>query len=246
MKEIPLRELMSMADLEAHEGIGELWNQKSIHYLVVFTSADADFEIIGAGPTLPYATLEAAGQHVIPGKTAEFYVKCPGAIAGRVQPKFAPNLTRPATRSPVPVATPANAVAPVAGAEVAPVVVAAPVEASPSLKGKTSAPFMRPTIKLGPRAAPAAAPASVEQGAGSGEQKIVQTVAVAEVKPVAKPEASPAAVDLVAREKAIAQREQELSALFEALKIREASLRERETAIAAMEERLLNPARKRD
>jgi hypothetical protein len=95
MKEIPLRELMSMADPEAHEGIGELWNQKTIHYLVVFTSADADFEIIGAGPTLPYATLEAAGQHEIPGKKAEFYVKCPGAIAGRLQPKFGPPRVRP-------------------------------------------------------------------------------------------------------------------------------------------------------
>jgi hypothetical protein len=245
MKEIPLRELMSMADSEAHEGIGELWNQKSIHYLVVFTSADADFEIIGAGPTLPYATLEAAGEHVIPGKKAEFYVKCPGAIAGRMQPKFAPNLTRPATRSPVPVAAPAVAAAPVAEAVVAP----APVEASPSLKGKTSAPFMRPMIKLGPRVAPASGEQGVgskEQGAGSGERESPKVAAAGNPTPSAKPEAKPESSDLVAREAAIAVRERELAALFEALKIREASLRERETAIAAVEERLLNPARKRD
>jgi hypothetical protein len=45
--------------------------------------------------------------------------------------------------------------------------------------------------------------------------------------------------DLSARERAIAQREQELAALLDSLKIREASLREREAAIAAIEERLL-------
>jgi hypothetical protein len=246
MKEIPLRELMNMADPEAHEGIGELWNQKTIHYLVVFTSADADFELIGAGPTLPYATLEAASEHVIPGKKAEFYVKCPGAIAGRLQPKLAPAVARPVTPSPLPVSAGGEpAGAPAAAAVTTP-------ETSPSLKGRSSAPFIRPPIKLGPRLTPASAPApAAVPAAVGGEPGAVKLEEKANPAPVAEPakatpipETNVQAGDLAARERAITQREQELAALFDSLKIREASLREREAAIAASEQRLLMVTKK--
>jgi hypothetical protein len=72
MKEIRLPELLNLADPAAHESICDLWGQKSIHYIVVFTSPEQDFEIIGAGPTLTYATLEAAASHVIQPQSQPF------------------------------------------------------------------------------------------------------------------------------------------------------------------------------
>jgi hypothetical protein len=134
MKEIRLPELLNMADPAAHDGICDLWNQKAIHFLVVFTSPDQDFEIIGAGPTLPYATMEAAAAHLIPNKKPEFFVKCPAAIAGRLQPKLAPGVTRPI----IPLSK-----------------LSSPL---PSLKGRTIAPFMRPALKLPPKPVSGAAP----------------------------------------------------------------------------------------
>ncbi len=233
MKEIPLRELMSMADPDAHEGIGELWNQKTIHYLVVFTSADADFEIIGVGPTLPYATLEAAGQHHIPGKMAEYYIKCPGAIAGRLQPKLAPGPRRSATPSPLPAARSREQGAG-SGERKTPIME----------DGKRK---MEETAAATPVADPAT-PCPKLETQNSKPETISPAARPATATPVAQPATcnlQPATPpDLAAREKAIGQREQELAALFDSLKIREASLRERETAIAAMEERLLNPTRK--
>jgi len=117
MKEITLQELLNLADPAAHDGIGDLWNQKPIHYLVVFTSENEDFEIIGSGPTLPCPTLDAAEQHTIPGKKPEFFVKCPGALAGRLQPKLAPGQLGMRSTQPTP---------------------------TPTLKGRTSVPFPRP------------------------------------------------------------------------------------------------------
>ena len=91
MKEISLQDLLNLADAAAHDGICDFWNQKTIHYLVVFTSTQDDFEIIGVGPSLPCATLEDAERHVIPGKKPEFYVKCPAAVMKRLEPKLAPS-----------------------------------------------------------------------------------------------------------------------------------------------------------
>lgn len=90
MKEINLQDLLNLADASAHDGICDFWNQKAIHYLVVFTSTEEDFEIIGVGPSLPCATLEEAERHVIPGKKPEYYIKCPAAVVKRLQPKLAP------------------------------------------------------------------------------------------------------------------------------------------------------------
>jgi hypothetical protein len=233
MKEIPLRDLLGMADPDAHEGIGELWNQKTIHYLVVFTSADADFEIIGAGPTLPYPTLEAAGQHLIPGKMAEYYVKCPGAIASRMQPKLAPGPGRSVTPSPIPMAQPIPA--PSATPVVPGKEQAAGSIAAAAAQGEPAA----PRVDDGKRKmeeAPPAAPIDV------AAQTFAATSAANPTTPNQKPEtrnSKPETDALASREKALAQREQELAALFDTLKIREASLRERETAIAAIEQRLL-------
>ncbi|HTB62069.1 MAG TPA: hypothetical protein VK737_00660, partial [Opitutales bacterium] len=115
----------------------------------------------------------------------------------------------------------------------------APVPQSPSLKARTSAPFLRPTIKLEPkvvRAAPAEESVKVDAVSAKTE---TPKVAVVETPSSTAPDAA-----LVQREHAIAQREKELAALADALKIHEASLRDRETAIAAIEARLLNPARK--
>jgi hypothetical protein len=91
MKEISLQDLLNLADASAHDGICDFWNQKTIHYLVVFTSTQDDFEIIGVGPALPCATLEDAEHHVIPGKKPEFYIKCPAAVMKRLEPKLAPS-----------------------------------------------------------------------------------------------------------------------------------------------------------
>jgi len=213
-----------MADPAAHDGIGDLWNQKAIHHLVVFTCLDGDFELIGVGPTLPYTTLAEAEHHVVEGKTPEFYVKCPGAIAGRLQPKLAPTqlgspgLPRASTTAPIAILQPAT---------------------TPTMKARTAAPFMRPQIKLNPK--------SAEPGAGSGEQKPETQHSKRETPPTQPATSNPqpaSSPDLAAREHAIAQREQELSALAASLKIREASLRDRESAIAAIEERLLHPPRK--
>jgi hypothetical protein len=131
MKELLLQDLLNMADAPAHDSICDLWNQKTIHHLVVFTSADADFEIIGVGPTLPVATLDDAGRHSIPGKKPEFFVKCPAAISGKLLPKLAPaalaahpNLARNPGRPAI----------------------------MPTMKGRTLAPFMRPPVKLGLKA----------------------------------------------------------------------------------------------
>jgi hypothetical protein len=90
VKEISLQDLLNLADASAHDGICDFWNQKPIHYLVVYTSTQEDFEIIGVGPTLPCASLEDIGSHLIPGKKPEFYVKCPAAVAKRLAPKLAP------------------------------------------------------------------------------------------------------------------------------------------------------------
>jgi hypothetical protein len=193
MKEITLQELLNMADAAAHDGIGDLWNQKTIHYLVVFTSENEDFELIGAGPTLPFTTLEMAAAHTIPGKKPEFYVKCPGALAVRLQPKLAPTLKGMHSPQMRPMPT-------------------------PSLKGRTSVPFGR----TAPRPPP------------------TQTPAVEAPEPAPATELPP---DLALRERAIKQREQELSTLADSLRAREALLRDREAAIAAIEERLLNPMR---
>ena len=220
MKEICLQELLNLADAAAHDGICDLWNQKTIHQLVVFTSANQDFEIIGVGPTLPYTSLEAASEHVIPNKQPEFYIKCPAAIAGRLQPKLAPGINRTAPITPI---TPASL---------------------PSLKGRTTAPFMRPTLKMPAKAA------SAEQGAGSKGNKPPLPVnePVTESSPPAElaifrmePTKPVAAPNLEEREGAIARREQELATLAASLKIREAALREREAALAASEESLINP-----
>ncbi|HVU36956.1 MAG TPA: hypothetical protein VHC95_01340 [Opitutales bacterium] len=194
MKEISLQDLLNMADPAAHDGIGDLWNQKAIHYLVVFTSQDEDFELIGAGPTLPYATIEQATAHSIAGKKPEFYVKCPGALAVRLQPKLAP------TQLGLPKSTQSAA--------------------TPSLRGRTSAPFSRPAAK-----APEKGP----------------TVDASSDESAAKPEMTPA--EMLERERAIKQREVELATLSESLKAREALLKDREAVIAAIEERLLNPTR---
>ena len=140
-----------MADPSAHDGIGDLWNQKAIHYLVVFTCQDGDFELIGVGPTLPYTTLDEAEKHTIADKIPEFYVKCP-AVAGRLQPKLAPS-PRSVTNPPAPMVNPA---------------------ATPTLKARTAAPFARPTINLRPKPTPESTepgPGSASPGAGSGEQK---------------------------------------------------------------------------
>lgn len=185
MKEISLQDLLNMADAAAHDGIGDLWNQKTIHYLVVFTSENEDFELIGAGPTLPFVALEMATAHVIPGKKPEFYVKCPGALAVRLQPKLAPSQMRQ-----VP---------------------------TPSLKGRTSVPFGRPPHK-----------------------PPTQTPAVEAPAPAPDAETPPA---LAERERAVKQREKELATLADSLRAKETMLRDREAAIAAIEERLLNPMR---
>jgi hypothetical protein len=263
MKEITLRELMNMADQEAHDGIGNLWNDKTIHHLVIFTSADDDFEIIGVGPTLPYTSLDDAARHVVPGKVPEFFLKCPAANPNRLQPKLAPALkpapARTATLSPIPASTPTLPPTPPApevkvDASIASLAEsmlgtaggtsssAAPV-ASPSLKARTSAPFLRPAIKLGPRATLPVAPTAVSAETEKEKNAATNGATPANQPPTEnrKPES---AADLSERERAIAQREVELAALADALKIREASLREREAAIAAIEERLLNPARK--
>jgi len=228
MKEIRLPELLNMADMAAHDGICDLWSQKTIHLLVIFTSSDQDFEIIGVGPTLPYPTLEAATAHSIPSKKPEFYVKCPAAIAERLQPKLAPSLTRPATRPPI-----ASAL-------------------MPSLKGRTTAPFLRPALKMPPKTA------SKEPGAVSGETPpvpIAAPVAVpsltlaspAHAAPIAVEQAKPASpLSIEERERAIARREHELAILTASLKIREAALRDREAALAAGEESLLSPPPKTD
>ncbi|HTB64562.1 MAG TPA: hypothetical protein VK737_13340, partial [Opitutales bacterium] len=121
MKEITLRELMNMADPEAHDGIGNLWNDKTIHHLVIFTSADDDFEIIGVGPTLPYTSLDDAAQHVIPGKVAEFFLKCPAANPNRMQPKLAPSL-KPAAPRPVPTTPPPEPLAATPEVKIEPVI----------------------------------------------------------------------------------------------------------------------------
>ncbi len=190
MKEITLQELLNMADAAAHDGIGDLWNQKAIHYLVVFTSENEDFELIGAGPTLPFASLEAAGTHTIPGKKPEFYVKCPGALAVKLQPKLAPSQLGRSSPTRSPAASP-----------------------TPSLKGRTSVPFGRPTPK-----SPSDAIATPTESEG------------------------PPTV-LAERERAIKLREQELATLAASLRAREAMLKDREAAISAIEERLLNPMR---
>jgi len=91
MKEISLQDLLNLADASAHDGICDFWNQKTIHYLIVFTSTQDDFEIIGVGPALPCATLEEAERHVIPGKKPEFYIKCPAAVMKRLEPRLAPS-----------------------------------------------------------------------------------------------------------------------------------------------------------
>jgi hypothetical protein len=128
VKELHLHDLLALAEASAQDSICDLWNQKSIHYLVVFTSPDADFEIIGVGPTLQFTNVDDAARHTVPGKQPEFFVKCPAAIAGRLQPKLAPTLMNP-------------------GSAVV-----------PSLKGRTSIPFPNPPIKLTPQApAPAPA-----------------------------------------------------------------------------------------
>ncbi len=233
MKEIPLRELLGMADPSAGmTALAILWNQKAIHYLVVFTCTEGDFELIGVGPTLPYTTLEEAEHHSISDKTPEFYIKCPAAIAGRLQPKLAPS---PRTSSGTPMVNPA---------------------ATPTMKARTAAPFSRPQIKLNPKPSPE----SPEPGAGSGELKAgsaergagsvapkLETPSSQPSTPTVSPATSgvqPATTSsLAAREQAILQREKELAALAAAMKIHETSLRQREAAIAAIEERLLNPPR---
>jgi len=225
MKEIRLQELLNMADPAAHDSICDLWNQKTIHFLVIFTSPDQDFEIIGAGPSLPCTTLEAATTHSIPNKTPEFYVKCPAAIASRLQPRLAPSPARSNTRPP-------NVPEPV-----------------PTLKGRTVAPFIRPALKMPTK------PTSPEQGTGSTKNVApplpTAPIVIAPDIPPASPTppapiiiepAKPAAVpSLEERERAIARREHELATLAASLKIREAALRDREAALAASEDRLLNP-----
>jgi hypothetical protein len=235
VKELHLQDLLNMADAAAHDGICDLWNEKTIHHLVVFTSADADFEIIGVGPTLPVASLDDAGRHSIPGKKPEFFIKCPAAISGKLQPKLAPaalaahpsparNLARPAV--------------------------------VPTMKGRTLAPFMRPPAKLGlklPETTPAApspaTPAETPAPAAPPAPAAIATTPISIPDNVPPSKSEPQlirSVDDEARERAITerqaaitQREQELSAIAASLKIREAALREREAAAAAREEHLL-------
>jgi hypothetical protein len=201
-----------MADAAAHDSIGDLWNQKTIHFLVIFTSPDQDFEIIGVGPTLPYTMLEAAEAHQIPNKKPEFYVKCPAAIAGRLQPKLAPTPPR-STRPPN---IPAS---------------------MPSMKGRTAVPFLRPALNM--PSTPASV--EQETGAEIVPPKPPTEPTPAPTPPVASAAQFAQPPTLEERERAIAKREQELAALGASLKIREAALREREAALAASEEKLLNP-----
>ena len=204
MKEISLQDLLNMADAAAHDGIGELWNQKTIHYLVIFTSEDEDFEIIGAGPTLPCPTLEEAARHTVPGKKPEFYVKCPGALAGRLQPKLAPAhlgmhppAPRPGTRPPQPASTP-----------------------TPILKGRTSVPFARPQLKLNPKPADAtssisepavhsSSPAAAEIPAGLAQREMLVKQREQELALLAE--------NLKAREAALREREAAIAAMEERL-----------------------------
>ncbi len=219
-----------MADAAAHDGICDLWNQKTIHLLVVFTSSDQDFEIIGVGPTLPYNTLEAATAHVIPNKKPEFYVKCPAAIASRLQPKLAPTLNRPSTRPPM-----------------------APPAMPSLLKGRTIAPFLRPALKLPAKADNT--PPTTESGEIAAPMPTTEPAVALKPPTAEQPPATPIAIEparptsphsIEERERAITRREHELAALAASLKIREAALRDRETALAASEESLLNPPPKTD
>jgi hypothetical protein len=224
MKEIRLQDLLNMADAAAHDEISDLWNQKTIHFLVVFTSPDQDFEIIGAGPTLPCPTLEAAEAHLISNKKPEFYVKCPAAIASRLQPRLAPTLPRPVTRSPIPI-----------------------------LKGRTITPFVRPPLDPSANTtntAPSVSSSEVTIPAQTTESAIVPHPPAASPStpaPSAAEQAKPAtSPSLEEREHAIARREHELGVLAASLKIREAALRDREAAVIAREENLLKPPPKTD
>jgi len=216
-----------MADAAAHDSIGDLWNQKTIHFLVIFTSPDQDFEIIGVGPTLPYSTLETAATHLIPNKKPEFFVKCPAAIAGRLQPKLAPGPVRSSTRSPTVPVSP------------------------PSLKGRTVVPFPRPALTMPAKAVEQAVEsAEIVPPLPSAEPAGVPAppeVTPSQLAPGATELPKPATLPLLEeRERAIARREHELAILAASLKIREAALRDREAALAASEERLLNPPPKTD
>ncbi len=139
VKELNLQDLLNMADASVHDGICDLWNQKTIHYLVVFTSADADFEIIGVGPTLPCTTLEEATHHELPGKKPDFYIKCPAAVMKRLQPKLgATPQTPPPRMQPMP---------PIKGRSAAPFGKPATPAASPSISAiRTRVPFKNEAV----------------------------------------------------------------------------------------------------
>jgi hypothetical protein len=175
MKVLNLQDLLNMADASVHDGICDLWNQKTIHYLVIFTSEADDFEIIGVGPTLPCPSLEAAEIHVIPGKKPEFYVKCPASVAKRLHPKLAPSGVSALSGQPI----------------------------TPAMRGRTSAPFMRPPAppKPDPVVQPSPAPASTVSPAPAPVQAAPPAPAPAPIStpepppiPVAVPAPAPVAV----------------------------------------------------
>jgi hypothetical protein len=167
MKVLNLQDLLNMADASVHDGICDLWNQKTIHYLVIFTSEADDFEIIGVGPTLPCPSLEAAEIHVIPGKKPEFYVKCPASVAKRLHPKLAPSGVSALSGQPI----------------------------TPAMRGRTSAPFLRPPAppKPDPVVQPSPAPASTVSPAPAPVQAAPPAPAPAPV-PVATPAPTPAPI----------------------------------------------------
>ncbi len=223
MKEISLQDLLNLADAPAHDGICDFWNQKTIHYLVVFTSSQDDFEIIGVGPTLPCATLEDAGRHVIPGKSPELYVKCPAAVIKRLQPKL-----------------------PAAGM----------TQSMPSIKGRTSVPFIRPESPAPPPVAAPAPPPTVSRATASGlklESSRPKSAAPAPVPAVQLEAQSPPLSALEARERALADREQafalrerQAKAFLDQAELKQATLaelaeqlRQQDAYLAQNEEKLL-------
>jgi hypothetical protein len=244
VKEISLQDLLNLADATAHDGICDFWNQKTIHYLVVFTSSQEDFELIGVGPTLPCASLEDAERHVIPGKKPEFYVKCPAAVAKRLQPKLAPSLkgstSTPFTRLEPKAALPPSIAHPEAIASAPP---PPTVSVTPAIT-PSSHPVPESTL---PASAPSTPATSTQPEIQSPKPEAASAPKMVRLTDFDVREAA-----LAECERALAEREQhahsmldqaerkktELAELETQLKKRETALAEREALVTAGERRL--------
>lgn len=253
MKEFSLQDLLNLADASAQDGICDFWNQKAIHYLVVFTSSQEDFEIIGVGPTLPCASLEDAERHVIPGKKPEFYVKCPAAVVKRLQPKLAPTTS---LHQPTP-SLKGRTTVPFTHLEPKPAVPSpAPAASSPhpAATPEISSPPETPASKLeaSSPSVPSASLVASFPSSSSPPPASSDLATPSAPSPVASPSDTRAA-ELDARERALAEREQVVAAreqlaqtILELANRKKAELAELEARLrereAAAENRLLDPS----